>query len=487
MSAVETTLGPVVGRRDGDIHAFRGIPYAAPPIGERRFAHPEPHRPWTEPRSAIAHGAAAPQVANALAGLVPGMEVDRIDEDCLTLNVWTPDPSGDRPLLVWLHGGGFSLGNSGQANYDGARLARRGDVVVASANYRLGALGYLVADGVDANCGLADQIAALGWLRANAAAFGADPERITVFGESAGGGSVLSLLAAPSATGLMRRAIVQSGASNQFLRLDAAREVGEAFLAAAGVRAGDRAALRALDLDAILSAQSEAALAVMGSVGIMPWHPTDDTTLLPVDWFDAFAAGAASDVDLVIGTTRDEMNLFASFDPAAAELDDEALSKRLTRLHPDPDAVVRAYRSVDPTLSPPDVWARATTHTSMWAPALRILDARTSAAGATFAYRFDWPAADPTIGACHGIDIPFAFDTIDVAGWDDYVADPAGARALSHVVQDAWSAFARTGDPSSASLTWPRYVPPQRSTMVLGPVCEVVDDPDAAIRRIWTT
>lgn len=487
MTRVTTTLGDVHGHSDGGIHRFLGVPYAAAPIGPRRWRHPQPHEGWTGTRDATRFGPSAPQVANPLDGLVPGMGVTETDEDCLTLNIWTPDTGGNRPMLVWLHGGAFSLGGSAQPNYDGARLARRGDIVVASCNYRLGALGFLTGSGIDANCGIADQIAALRWLKSNAPSFGADPDRMTIFGESAGGGSVLSVLSSPRADGLVRRAIVQSGASNQFLPLPAADEVSAAFHREVSVAPGDRAALEQLDVETVLGAQTAAAGSVMASVGIMPWHPTDDGSLLPRDWIGAFADGAGAVVDLLIGTTRDEMNLFASFDPAAATLDEAGLRERIERLHEAPQSVLDAYRATRDDRTPPELWAQIVTDTSMWVPAQQLLDARGDASAATYAYRFDWPAVDPAVGACHGIDIPFAFDTIDVSGWDEFLHSPTEAHGLAVAMQDAWCAFAATGDPSTDSLPWPQYRSPQRTTMILGPTCATTDDPAGAVRRLWTT
>jgi para-nitrobenzyl esterase len=496
-----TTSGPVRGsavtaetaetaETADDIVVFRGIPYAAAPVGDRRWRAPQPPAAWHVPLDATRFGPSAPQPRGGLLdGLVPGMAVGDTDEDCLTLNVWTPAADSlARPVLVWIHGGAFTIGGSSLETYDGARLAAREDVVVVSCNYRLGALGFLVVDHPDAvaNCGLLDQVAALRWVQDNIGAFGGDPGRVAVFGESAGAGSVLSLLSTTRSEGLFRAAIVQSGATDLVLTRDHALAVTDAFARAAGVDPRDVTALRALSVEAVIAAQAQAAQDVFATVGMMPFHPAVDGHVLAHDWLGAAAAGVSRDVSLVIGTTRDEMALFASFDPAAASLDDGALRQRFTRAHDDPDALVDAYRAVDAGASAPAVWGASVTDTSMWLPALRVAEAHAAHQPDTWMYRFDWPAADPALGACHGIDIPFPFDTIDRVGWDSFLARPDDARRLARAEQAAWAAVARTGAPATAALPpWPRFDARRRATMVLGAEPHVVDDPRAPVREAW--
>jgi para-nitrobenzyl esterase len=490
-----TTYGPVrgfaaTGDRPDDVVAFLGIPYAAPPVGELRWRAPRRPASWRTPLDATRFGPSAPQpVGGMLDGLVPGMAVGDIDEDCLTLNVWTPGvDAAARPVLVWLHGGAFTIGGSSLPTYDGARLAAREDVVVVSCNYRLGALGFLVVDHLDAqaNCGLLDQVAALEWVRDNIAAFGGDPGRVAVFGESAGAGSVLSLLSTTRSEGLFHAAIVQSGATDLVLTRDRALAVTDAFTSAAGVASNDVAALRALPVDQVLAAQAAAAQAVFGTVGMMPFHPTVDGDVMAHDWLGAATAGLSREVALVIGTTRNEMDLFRSFDPAADELDDASLRARFARQHADPDAVVDAYRSVMPDAGAPEIWRASVTDTAMWLPALRVAEAHAAHQPDTWMYRFDWSAADPALGACHGIDIPFPFDTIDREGWDRFVADPEGARRLARAEQAAWAAVARIGAPGTDALpAWPRFDAAHRATMVLDAEPHVENDPRGPVREAW--
>ncbi|MCD9624013.1 carboxylesterase/lipase family protein [Rhabdothermincola salaria] len=484
---VRTEHGPVRGRAlPGGAVAFRGIRYGAPPTGMLRWRPPEPPAGWSEVRDALEPGPAAWQPAGGpLDGLVPGMAPAHQGDDCLSLDVWTPGvDDGVRPVLVWIHGGAFSLGAGSLPVYDGARLAAEHDVVVVTVNYRLGVFGFLHPDDASAtpNVGLLDQVAALRWVRDTIAGFGGDPSNVTVFGESAGGGSVLSLLAMPSATGLFHRAIVQSGATDLLLDREAAALVVDAVARAAGLTAGDVDGLRTLPAAALLEAQATAAKELFTTVGTMPFHPCVDGEVLPTSWLDAAARGV-NPVPLVIGTTRDEMALFSAMDPRAAALDDAGLRRRLDRAGHDTDLVVDAYRTVG-VVDPPHVWSRVQTDTQMWVPAQRLAEAHARHAP-VWVYRFDRPAADPRLGACHGVDIPFPFGTTDTGGWGDFLGDQRSASALSAVVRRLWTAFARHGRPDTESVDWPAHGP-DRATLLLDDAVTVVHDPDAAVRRLWS-
>jgi para-nitrobenzyl esterase len=494
MATVATTRGSVRGRTTPQgVDAFLGIPYAEPPTGERRWAPPVPRTPWPDPLDATKFGPAAWQpVGGPLEGLVPGMAAEIQGDDCLTLNIWTPaaNPGPDDPALavmVWIHGGAFSIGAGSLEVYDGARLAAHEELVVVSVNYRLGALGFLVIDDDRAapNVGLLDLAAALEWVHDNIAAFGGDPGNVTIFGESAGGGCVLSLLSMPGAEGLFHKAIVQSGATELVLPHDRALPVAQGFALAAGLEKPDLDALRALDATAMLDAQQVAAGALLATVGLMPFHPCADGVVMPLNWQAAAEAGINASVPVIIGTTRDEMRLFASFDPTLATLDDDGLRKRVGTLHRDPDAVIEAYRTDDPELSAADLWQGVQTDTSMWMPALQWAAARAERAP-VWMYRFDWPAADPAMGAPHAVDIPFPFDTIDEAGWDAFVSDPPGAHRLARTIQSLWATFARSGDPATASISWPRFDVMDRATLILDDSPHIESDPRSGIRAQWS-
>src|SRR5262245_36749207 len=381
------------------------------------------------------------------------MKVRDTDENaCLTLNMWAPETSDGTPLpvLVWFHGGSFVIGASSQPVYDGTRLASEQKVIVVSANYRLGAFGFLDARpfGGVANCGVRDAICALEWVRDNIAAFGGDPARVVAFGESAGGGLVLHALASPAASGLLEGAVVQSGATFAALDAERAALVRDALVEEAGLR--DAGALRDLSADDLVKAQSTAMVSLLGTVGMMPFHPMVDGDLLPAGPVDALASGIAAGVALVAGTTADEMRLFVdgSGDPPARD----RLVKRTARyLALDEAAATRVvdhYASALSTADTREIWRAIFGDNEMQMPCRAALDAH-AAHGPAYTYEFTWEG--PDVGSCHGIDIPFPFGNF-VEGWDAFVALDDDGRALSASMRAAWAAFARTGDPG-----WPAY------------------------------
>lgn len=361
--------------------------------------------------------------------------------------------------------------------------------MVVSANYRLGALGYLLLDhpGTSANWGVLDQVMGLQWVRDNISAFGGDPDRVTIFGESAGAGSVLALLSTPVSFGLYHGAIVQSGATDLVLSRAQASEVTAAVATELGIDSGDLDAWRGVDVDTLIAAQVAASAKLLGTVGMMPLHPVADGSIMVDTWQVAAATGRAANVPLIIGTARNEMALFAGFDPRTAQLDDRALQDRLsTQGRPDPGQIVATYRAEDASITAPDIWTAITTDQAMWLPALRYAEAYAAHQRDTWMYRFDWPSSVPGLGACHGIDIPFAFDTVTSHGWADFVADADEARGLARTMQSLWASFARGSMPSAEGApAWPRYETADRATMILGPECTVVSAPRDAIRTLW--
>lgn len=421
--------------------AYLGIPYAT----ATRFERPATAAAVDFERC-TALGPAAPQRPGM--ELVPESPIGPTDEAaCLTLNVWTPEGTNERrPVLMWFHGGSFVTGSSAQRCFDGTRLAVEQDVVVVSVNYRLGALGFLDLrsyGGDVANLGLHDAIAALRWVQEHIEAFGGDPARVTVFGESAGGGMCVHLLASPATRGLFARAIVQSGITDRTLDAERGATVVRALCEAAGV--SDLDGLRGLPVAALLDAQDAVGPALLKTVGMMPFHPCVDGELLHAAPATALAAGVAAGVPLLAGTTAAEMQLF--LDPAAPALDPDRLLRRVERyVGVDADqakAIVATYeRQVE------DVWSALFSDVEMQVPLRRVLDAQTGHAP-TYAYLFTWEA--PGVGAAHAVDIPFTFGNF-VDGWDEFVGYDADAERLSGEMRAAWAAFARTGDPG-----WPQY------------------------------
>lgn len=481
MPRLDPPCGALTGLRLATVDAYLGIPYAEPPVGTLRFRAPVPLGRWDGEREATAFGPAAPQpVGGRFSGLVPGMDAGPQSEDCLRLNVWVPHGgAAPRPVMVWLHGGAFTIGATSLPVYDGQLLASEQDVVVVSVGYRLGALGWLSGlPGVTPNCGLLDQVEALRWVRDNVAWFGGDPGNVTVFGESAGAGSVLHLLASPLAEGLLHKAIAQSPGAAQTLTPDRAALVSTALHEALGGR--DLVTVPVADL---LAAQQGVAEELVRTVGAMAFHPVVDGGTVPAAPLEP---GAAAAVPLLAGTTAEEMRLFA--DPVLAGLDHATLVAVLEPLlsaeahrpvgSAAVDAVLTAYEQATPGADGADLFAAVTTDAVMRLPVEQLLDQH-AAVAPTYAYSFTWRAsgAPRDVGACHGADIPFAFGTLDRDGWGDWLGDPDDAQALSRAVREAWASFARTGRPAAKDLPdWPAY-DANRLTMRLGRTVEVAADP----------
>jgi para-nitrobenzyl esterase len=476
MPLVTTPSGSLRGVALEGADAYLGIRYAEPPV---RFQPPEAARPWDGVRDATEFGPSAPQpVGGRFSGLVPGMGVREQSEDCQSLNVWAPHDAEGLPVMVWLHGGAFTIGGSSLPTYDGRLLATEQRVVVVSLNYRLGALGWLSGpDGVTPNCGLLDQLLALQWVRDHVSAFGGDPGNVTVFGESAGAGSVVHLLASPLAKGLVHKAIAQSPGAGQTLTRHNAGVVSTAL-----VEALEGADLATVPLEQLLEAQQLVADRLVMRVGAMAFHPTVDGSTVPKAPLDE---GALLDVPLLAGTTSEEMRLFA--DPVFSTFDLGTLAAVMEPLlsaeahRPlGADAVaaaVAAYGEVHADSR--DVFAALASDQVMRLPLADLLDLH---GGPAYAYDFTWRAAGD-VGACHAVDLPFTFGTLDREGWGAWVGDPDDAEGLSRAVREAWATFARTGAPAAKGLpTWPPY-DANRLTMALGRTVEVVPDPLAAARR----
>ena len=500
---VGTRQGRVRGEELDGVVRFAGIPYAAAPDPARgRFTWPVAPPSWSGVRDATAFGPVAPQ-PKAAPGYLPG-EAAVQDEECRTLNVWAPTAPGERrPVVVFVHGGAFLAGAGSSRLYDGAALARRG-VVVVTFNYRLGALGFLAHEalrlpgGPCGNWGLADQLAALGWVADHAAVFGGDPARVTVAGESAGAMSVCDLLGAPAARGRFRRAVVESGFALA-RSLPTARAVAEGLARSLGV-APEREALGQVPLEELLEAQQAVVSAVDEGLG-MPFAPVVDGHLLARHPADVLAAGeGAGPVEVLAGTNRDEFRFFTFLSSLARGADEVRLTSLVGGYlgtaglgeKVAPGEVVEAYRAARAArgepVAPGALLEAFGTDFVFRIPLLRLLEAHGHAGGRTFAYRFDWPSpfAGGALGACHGIELPFVFATHRDPLVGVFSGTGPEVTGLSGAVQDAWAAFAATGDPSTGRLgPWPAYEPGRRATMLLGPDPVVVDDPDAAERVFW--
>jgi para-nitrobenzyl esterase len=488
---VETRDGKLEGTRSDDLFAFRGIPFAQPPVGDLRLAAPRPPTPWAGVHQATRFGPAAPQEQSAI-----GFGIDETSEDCLTLNVWTPGlDDGRRPVMVWIHGGAFVFGAASQPIYDGSQLARRGDVVVVTVQYRLGALGFLylqdlVGEEIDcaANAALLDQLLAITWVRDNIEAFGGNPANVTIFGESAGGMSVGSLLGMHAARGLFHRAIAQSGSGRDVLSTDQATGIAHTLLSHLDLEPRDVRKLLEIPVSALLQAQQRCWIDVMRARRQLPFRPVVDGRVIPEPPAELIADGLSADVPLLVGTTVDEWRFFGFMDPSSGGLDDAQVIARLDRVTSSARALFDAYAAERPGSSPSDVWFAIETDRIFRVPAILLAETQSRHQQKTFSYLFTWRSPIEGLGACHAIDIPFVFDTLDKPGMPAFAGNTSAALDLAVKVQDAWIEFARTGDPGHAGLPeWPTYERGRRATMLLGEACRVEDDPLGAERRVWDT
>ncbi len=495
---VDTTAGKVRGIVQDGIHVFKGIPYGAPTGGERRFRPPAPSELWSGVRDALAYGHSAPQAWSGGPDAIVGPSFP-YGEDCLVLNVWTPGDGERRPVMVRIHGGGF-VNLTGSGPYlEGLALSRRSNVVVVTLNHRIGVFGYMYLgavaradDGAVANTGQLDLIAALRWVRDNIAAFGGDPDNVTIFGESGGGGKILALLGMPAAEGLFHRAIVESSAV-RVARPEPAVEMARAVMAHLGVTTV--AQLRAVPTDQLVAAQAAALERDAGDVG-----PVLDPATLPINPFDPVAVPMSADIPLLIGTNRDEVTEFLLDTPNYGTMTDAEAKAMVTGNGPFAlgergVGLYQAYRRLHPEASPTDV-AVAVMSDHFRINSIRVAE-RHAAAGRAPAYMYllTWqsPAEDGKLKACHGLEVPLVMHNIETSPMRRWVTGPyptpehlADAHRLSDVISDAWVAFARTGSPNHASLpAWPPYRPDTRATMILDSVCRVEHDPLRAERQAW--
>ncbi|MEU3222349.1 carboxylesterase family protein [Streptomyces sp. NPDC006976] len=455
----DTVHGTVRGAHERGVAVFRGIPYAAAPVGPLRFRPPEPPEPWAGVRAAVDFGPTAPKrpYAPPLDRLLADPSVP--GEDCLNLNVWTPSP--DRtglPVLVWIHGGALLHGSSVLPLYDGTAFARDG-VVLVSLNYRLGMEGFGVFPDAPANRGLLDQLAALAWVRDNIAAFGGDPDRVTVCGESAGAISLGALLAAPRARGLFRRAVLQSGAPDA-VPVAEGRRTTELVAKRLGV-AATAEALAGVAPAALLAAQGEVTAKGTPLTGGNAFRIVVDGELLPRDPMDALRAGAASGVDLLMGSNTEEYRLWFVPSGLTEQLSRGRLRLALLKFRV-PRATARTYRANRPGATPGELLGALATDVLLRVPLNRLADARTAGPGSTRLYEFGWPSPVMGLGACHALEIGFVFDTL---GGPDAVAlaGPDAPRELAASMHAAWVRFATSGDPG-----WPVW-DASRPVMRFGP------------------
>ena len=503
-TVAETIAGKVEGFFKDGISVFLGIPFAAPPVGELRWLPPDPVKPWTGVKETKTFALMAPQnimPPNPENPLSVGFSADtslgiqqNVNEDCLYLNVFTPAISGARrPVMFWVHGGGLQTGTGSSPLYNGVILANRADVVVVSINYRLNVFGFLKLDEATGgripatgNEGMLDQLAALEWVRDNIASFGGDPDNVTIFGESAGGSSVCNLMAMPKAKGLFHKAISQSGTANVLASRERANRYTDHFLGILEVSGDDVKTLRGLSVEKLLEA-SVKAIPVPSDAK----SPTGaiDGDIFPQMPIDAIAQGSADGIPLLAGTQSEESRLWQVFDPALDGLSDDHMFGRFKVMMPGRDMkdTVKSYRKIltdrDLPDTPMDTYLAITSARQFWIPSLRLVEKHAGRGNQTFCYLLTWrsPFRDEMFGACHAMDLGFLWDAYKT---DFYGPDPA-TDVIAGGMQDAWLAFAHTGDPSSESLgKWPPYGK-LRKTMVLGKEYGLQEAPTEEERRLW--
>ncbi|HXX19450.1 MAG TPA: carboxylesterase/lipase family protein [Candidatus Acidoferrum sp.] len=498
-ATVATTAGKVRGVLTDQVHAFKGIPYGASTAGANRFMPPKKREPWTGVRDCFELGPRSPQLLSSFHGVVPP-EVEVMDrdepmsEDCLMLNVWTPGVGSGhkRPVMVWLHGGGYTSGSGGFICYDGTQLAKKHDVVAISVNHRLTALGYLYLAGIggekyanSSNLGNLDIIAALEWVRDNIAAFGGDPGNVTIFGQSGGGGKVSSLMAMPAAKGLFHRAIVQSGAAVKGVSIDAANKSTALYLSKLNLKPDQVDQLQTLSVDQLLGVTGGG---LFGAPGLA-FAPVVDGKTLPTDPFDPVAPELSANIPLLIGTVETEVTFFPNqiLDP----IDDASLHthvKQTLRGASDDqvDKVIAAYKAGRPGASNTDIFLIIASDATFRAGVVTEADRKAAQGKApVYQYYFTWrsPVREGKLRSFHTLEIPFVFDNVDAA--KSMTGSGEDRYALAAKMSSAWVAFARTGNPNTKELpNWPAFDNTKRATMIFNDECKVVNDPHGDEQRL---
>lgn len=485
---VKTSLGPVQGEAERGVDVFRGLYFAQAPTGALRFKPPTPVQPWTEVRPALDFAPACPQLVE----IDPTENNNSVQsEDCLALNVWTPKPDGKRrPVMVWIHGGAFIDGSARNSWYDGARLAARGDIVVVTLQYRMGAFGFLDLSqvGGDAfadsgNLGLLDQVAALKWVRSNIGAFGGDPKNVTVFGESAGAASVALLLTNPNAQGLFDKAIIESMPPVFGAPRAQSQAVARAFMKVAGV--GDVAGLQAMRMEDLRDAQQKL---FETQVEDAAFGPTTDGRTIRENAIGLLQHGGGAPVPVLIGTTLDETQYWDTVeDLGQARKPRELLDKQLDEAFGlRAPTIKRAYFDQSQEPYGRDVIA-LTTDLNFRIPSIRLAEAVTSRQPVwMYLLTFRSTSAYKPYLSAHSMELPFVFGNVDDLDALAFIGRDPDRGRISTEIQDAWIAFAKTGDPNAKGLPdWPRYTPKSRATMAFGKVTEIVADPLSGRRQAW--
>ena len=480
---IETQLGPVEGRERNGVFLFAGIPYAAAPIGKHRFASPQPISPWTETLNATQFGPVAPQLPGE--GLTDSHDVSW-DEDCLTLNICTPPTGGKkRPVMVWIHGGGYRHGTGSIPWYDGTRFAKESDIIIVTINYRLGALGFAripeaPTSGIN---GILDQIAALTWVKDNIENFGGDPDQVTIAGESAGAFSVSTIMAMPQSRGLFCKAITQSGAGHHVIPQKEAEVAGQLLMDR--LEANSLHELQSRTVDDILEAQQyvEAHSNEFMTAGQLPFYPSITPEVLTDHPIELFEKGVSADIPLLTGTNTDETTLWGT-----NQIPEEKLHKWLGNYVSEPTPYIEALRQDRGEISAGEIALAVSTDYTFRIPAIRMAEARESHGGESWMYEFDWKskAFNGLLGSCHALEIPFTFGTLDAKGTELFLGTSDLPNHVGDVMHTAWAAFIREGNLSTNALgEWPTYERSEGKVMRFADETSLLSNPWPAARESW--
>ena len=490
-SIIETKSGKVQGYIKNGIQIFKGIPYAEPPLGELRFSPPIEKKPWDDVLDSTKYGPCSFQGYTALEEWFGKLQPE--SEDCLSINIWTPQADNNkRPVMFWIHGGAFIMGGGKDLLYEGSALAQRGDVVVVTINYRLGAHGYLYIPGVTANVGQLDQILALKWVQDNIKLFGGDPDNVTIFGESAGGYAVVTLAAMPAAKGLFNRIISQSA---PFIDPTVNKKFTKSLMRKLKIKGIDIKALREVAPNKIIEAQNKIT-EVPGDA--LAFRPLIDGDTLPVHPLKVFQNGDCKDIDFMIGTNLEETRMFTVLDPSFIKMSDTDTENAIFAVFSmggvdkiEAKTIINTYkkeREGKSSTDLKDLMNAIMTDSMFRIPTIRLLEAQRPHQPNTFNYLFTWPSPgfNGALGACHALEIPFVFGVLDLPEMGNFAGKGQDAEALSEKIMDAWIAFAHTGNPNHKGIPdWPAYDKEKRSTMLIDKEFKVIDDFADKERAAW--
>ncbi len=500
-AVVSTKSGKLEGEFQNGLYVFKGVPYAEPPVGKLRWMPPQPASKWDGVKPAKEYGAMAPQAAMAAPPDSPGVpnfgNVAQ-SEDCLFLNIWTPGlDDAKRPVMVWIHGGAFIIGAGSESFLNTGVLPKRGDIVLVSINYRLGAPGFLNLNEVTGgkipstgNEGILDQVAAFEWVQENISVFGGDPDNVTIFGFSAGGMSIGTLLALPAAKGTFHKAINRSGAANIISTLDSAVDIAEQYLGLYSLKGSDIDGLRNLTTQQLLDGQQKLGEKLRAQENrITPFQPVVDGQVLPELPIVAIKNGSAKNITHMAGNARDELKSTYAMNPAMKNLDEAGVIERLKASLPSDlvPGLVQSYRESlvrdNPAATPLDIFGSINTDLMFRIPTIKLVEAQRDNGARSYNYLFAYksPAMGGALGAMHGLDNPFLFGALD----SRFSGDGPEQQSLAVKLQDSCAAFAHTGDPSCESIgKWPEYGN-DRMTMVFDVNTRIESAPFEDERQAW--